>query len=163
MSTALPQLIAFTLINELTSTRSTALRICSVPSPTVQSPPDQIRRTSISGRSAPQCINLATFITEQTGSHAEKQQDNIWLLFKIKTLTSSSAKPLVRNTLCSHTYNCGREYLCDYHGNSSVSRRQLSVLCRGRLKTQPVGVARWLRAEQNCLFILLIKCFIEIA
>lgn len=38
---------------------------------------------------------------------------------------------------------CGREWSCDYHGNSSAPRRQLPiVLRRGGLKMQPVGIAR---------------------
>ena len=41
--------IVFTLVYVLTSTRSTALRICSVPAPAGRSPPEQICRTSISG------------------------------------------------------------------------------------------------------------------
>ena len=64
---------------------------------------------------------------------------------KKETITSSSSNPSVRITSCccfynTYTYNCSREWLCDYCGNSSVSWRQLSTILRhGRLKTQPVG------------------------
>ena len=44
--------------------------------------------------------------------------------------------------LITWTYNCGREWLCDYRGNSSASRCQLpTILCSGGLKPQPVGIA----------------------
>ena len=55
--------------------------------------------------------NSAEFSTEQTGSHAVKQQYNLLTLpFKIKH-SSSSANPLFSNASCS--YNCGHEGLFD--------------------------------------------------
>ena len=104
--------------------------------------------------------NSGEFSAEQTGSQAPKWQHNIRLLFKLKrsvltpahksqkkgTNTSSSAKPSVGNTSCccfyNITYNCGREWLCDYRGNSSALQRQLSTvtsLRRERLKMQLVA------------------------
>ena len=44
------ELIHFTSVNVSIPTRSSALRICSVPAPAVRSPPEQIHRTSVSGR-----------------------------------------------------------------------------------------------------------------
>ena len=94
----------------------------------------------------------AEFSTKQTGSHTLWQQYNIQLLFETKHSmltpahtskkidnTSSSTNPSVRNTLCCCNYVI---IVYDYRRNSSVSWRQLStVLLRGRLKTQLVGVA----------------------
>ena len=75
-------------------------------------------------------LNLAPSRQEVT----PKQQYDIWLLFKIKhshqhtnlkkeTNTSSPANPSVESTLCccfynTYTYNCSREWLWDYRGNS---------------------------------------------
>ena len=110
--------------------------------------------------------NSAEFGTEQTGSHAPKQQYNIWLLFKIKhsMLTpaqKSQKKRQIRalllilrsGSLCvvvfiTHTYNCSHEWLCDYRGKSSVLSCP-TILHRGRPKTQPMGVARLWIVEQN--------------
>ena len=50
----------------------------------------------------------------------------------------------------THTYNCSREWLCDYDWNSSASRRQLStILPHGGLKMQLVGVTRLRTVGQN--------------
>ena len=89
-------------------------------------------------------LNLAP---KQTGSQALKQQQyHIWLLFKIKHSKKRQTQALLlicwSGTLpvvvfITHTYNCGCEWSCDYCGNSSASRRQLSiVLPSGGLKTQ---------------------------
>ena len=67
-------LIGFTLVNVFTSTSSSVLRICSIPAPAIQSPPLQIHRTSFLGDSEARHSNSAEFRTEQTGSHAPKQQ-----------------------------------------------------------------------------------------
>ena len=58
-------------------------------------------------------------------------------------------------TLClvvsiTHTYNCGRKWLCDCCGNSSLSQpRAVDSITRGGLIMQPVGVAGRRMAEQN--------------
>ena len=74
----------FTLVSVLTSSRSTALHICSVQ--LLQSRILQNRYTGLLYLAdvGARRSNSAEFSTEQTGSQAQKQQYNIWLLFKIK-------------------------------------------------------------------------------
>ena len=98
-----------------------------------------------------------------------KRWNNIQLLFKIKKLCVDTSTQISKKrqpqALCwsfgqehfvfvclfvvslfllTQTYNCSREWLCDYRGNSSALWCQLStVLHRGGLKPQPVGIARW--------------------
>ena len=48
----------------------------------------------------------------------------------------------LRGVFITQTYNCGREWSCDYRWNSLASQPQLSTVLRhGGLKTQPVGIA----------------------
>ena len=79
-------------------------------------------------------ISSAEFITEQTGSHTLKQH-NIQLIFLLKHSLLSPAQKVLLLILrlvtllvvvfVSHTYNCSRTWLCNHHGNSSVSQLQL--------------------------------------
>ena len=112
------ELIGFTLFYMLISTRSAALRIC---------------------------ILNSEFCTEQTGSQARKEKIITSVTFQNKKFHVDTGTQISKKeTNTSSSANCGRKWSCDYHGNSSASRRQLStVLRRGGFKTQPVGIAGW--------------------
>ena len=119
----------------LTSARSAALCIRSVPAPAVRSLLEHICRTSISGG----CSNSAEFSAEQTGSHHRYNNIHYFIILKPGALCVF--------VFITHTYNCCREWLCDYHGNSLVSWLQLSGSAVLRLSQNAGGGCR--KTEQN--------------
>ena len=131
--------IRFTLVNVSIPSRSAALRISSVPAPAVWSPPVQIRRTSISGGCWSMTQQFNWILHRADRKSRTKITNNIRLLFKIKqSMLTPAQKSQNRDKhklfcrsfgredfvllfLITQTYNCGREWLCDYRGKSIAS------------------------------------------
>ena len=107
---------------------------------------------------APNRQEVKDWNINMTSGYFLKQNTPCWhqhKYLKKEKNTSSSANPSVGTlpavVFMTHTYNCSREWSCVYRWNSSALRHQLStVLRRGGLKTQPVGVAEQNRIGAMC-------------
>ena len=93
------------------------------------SPHPSLAAASISAGCGAWCINSSKFSTEQTGSHAPKQQQNIQLIFIMKVRVGASKKIMKKSqmkacllifqlgTACvvvftTQTCNCGHVWFC---------------------------------------------------
>ena len=147
--------IGFTLVYVLIPTRSTALHICLRPSSGTPEPSGTDTQDFYFCRMPEHDATIQLNLARSRQEVKCQNNKQCPVTFQNTTSTQISKKRhtqallliLRSGTLCvvvliTQTYNCGHEWLCDYHGNSSALRHQLStVLCCGGLTPQPVGIA----------------------